>query len=68
MHHIVEISKHIDSILQEICKKSPNIKQEHAMVLGLFSITAERQNIQSEQDKFTKDLSEKADILSGLFE
>jgi cell division protein ZapA len=66
--YIQQLSRIIDEKIKEVCGKYPNITPMNALILTVFNMADELHKLRADQDSLAKDITDKADILSGLFD
>lgn len=67
--HLRELATLIEDKVKEVCDKSPgNITTVKALVLTLFSMADELQQMKTNQENIAQGIEEKTAILTSLFE
>lgn len=68
VEQVQELSRFIDSRIQEVCSKYPNIPTNKTLILTLYNIAEELHKLQKDQESITRDIGETARTLAELFE
>jgi cell division protein ZapA len=66
--YIKKLAVFVDLKLQEVHRSTPNIAPLKAAILVAINIADELHKISEEQEKATREIEKKADVLSGLFD
>jgi len=66
--YMKKLAGFVDGKLREVYNASPNITPLKAAILASLNIADELQKLQDAQDDLTRNIEEKADALSGLFD
>lgn len=66
--YIKKLAVFVDLKLQEVHRSAPNIAPLKAAILVALNIADELHKIREEQEKATREIEKKADVLSGLFD
>jgi cell division protein ZapA len=66
--YIKKLAVFVDGKLREVYNASPNITPLKAAILASLNIADELQKLQDTQENLTRNIEEKADALSGLFD
>ena len=65
---ILQFASYIDERIKEVCSTNPNIAPDKAMLLTLFNMTEELHHLKAEQDILSRQIREKTELLSDLFD
>ncbi|MEJ2182271.1 MAG: cell division protein ZapA [Nitrospirota bacterium] len=66
--HIRELARFIEGRLNEILARAPHITPTKAMVLTLFNLAEEIDQLRAERQDVVRRIGEKTDLLANLFE
>ena len=66
--HIKKLAAYVDEKLKEIYAANPNITPLKASILASLNIADELHRIRDEQETVTRNIEEKANALTGLFD
>lgn len=66
--HIKKLAAYVDEKLKEIYAANPNITPLKASILASLNIADELYRIRDEQETATRNIEEKANALTGLFD
>lgn len=66
--HMKKLAIFVDGKLREVYDVSPNIAPLKAAILASLNIADELQKLQDAQEDLTRNIEEKAEALSGLFD
>ncbi|MEW6108820.1 MAG: cell division protein ZapA [Nitrospirota bacterium] len=66
--YIIKLAAFVDERLKEVHSNSPNITPLKAAILASLSIADELYKLREAQEKATRDIEEKANVLTGLFD
>ncbi len=67
--YIIELAKYVDSKLQEVFSKSPNMPPIKATILASLDIANDLHKLKNERELVSlKDIEEKTETLSNIFE
>ena len=66
--YIKKLAVFVDGKLREVYNASPNITPLKAAILASLNIADELQKLQDAQEDLTRNIEQKADALSGLFD
>jgi len=66
--YIQKLAAFVDLKLKEVHNSAPNIAPLKAAILASLNIADELHRIREEHEKVTREIEEKASVLTGLFE
>lgn len=66
--YIKRLAAFVDEKLKEVYNSAPNITPLKAAILASLNIADELHKLKESQDSLTKNIEEKANALSGLFD
>ena len=66
--YMKKLAAFVDLKLKEVHRSSPSIAPLKAAILASLNIADELYKIREEHDKATREIEEKANVLSGLFD
>jgi len=66
--HIKKLASYVNEKLQEVHSSSPHITPLKTSILAAITIADELFKARSEQERLTKYIEEKTDVLTALFE
>ncbi|OGW24699.1 MAG: hypothetical protein A2X59_09550 [Nitrospirae bacterium GWC2_42_7] len=66
--YMKELAVFVDGKLREVYNASPNITPLKAAILASLNIADELRKLQDSQESLTRNIEEKAEALSGLFD
>jgi cell division protein ZapA len=66
--YIKELAAYVDEKLKEVFNSAPGITPLKAAILTSLNIADELQKLKEAQETITKDIEERANILTGLFD
>lgn len=66
--YIKELASFVDKRLKDVYQSTPNITPVKASILASLDIADELFRLKRQQEELTRDIEEKADILSTLFD
>ena len=66
--YIKKLADFVDEKMKEVLQAAPNSSPLKASILASLTIADELHQIKDAQDELTKDIEEKAEVLSGLFD
>lgn len=66
--YIKKLAAFVDLKLKEVHSSAPNIAPLKAAILASLNIADELHRIKEEHEKATKEIEEKTNVLSGLFD
>jgi cell division protein ZapA len=65
---ILQLGGFIDDRIKEVCSKYPGISPEKAMLVAMFNMAEELHHLKAEQEILSRQIREKTDLLSDMFE
>jgi cell division protein ZapA len=65
---ITELSEMIDNKIKEVYSKNPSIPLERALMLTIFNLAGEMNELKKEQEILVKHIKEKTDLLTTIFD
>ena len=66
--YMKKLAAFVDDKLMEVYNNSPNITPLKAAILASLNIADELQKLKDDQENLTRNIEEKTDVLSGLFD
>ena len=66
--YMKKLAAFVDDKLMEVYNNSPNITPLKAAILASLNIADELQKLRDAQENLTRNIEEKTDVLSGLFD
>lgn len=66
--YMKKLAAFVDDKLMEVYNNSPNITPLKAAILASLNIADELQKLKDAQENLTRNIEEKTDVLSGLFD
>ncbi len=66
--YMKKLAAFVDEKLKEVYNNSPNITPLKAAILASMNIADELQKLKEAQENLTRNIEEKADALTGLFD
>ena len=66
--YMKELAVFVDGKLREVYNASPNITPLKAAIIASLNIADELRKLQDSQESLTRNIEEKAEALSGLFD
>lgn len=66
--YIRELASFVDTRLKDVYQSTPNITPVKASILAALDIADELFRLKRQQEELTRDIEEKADILTTLFD
>lgn len=66
--HIKNLAVYVSEKLKEVYSNSPNITPLKAAILASLNIADELHKLKEEHDSTTRNIEEKANVLTGLFD
>ncbi len=65
---ISQYATFLDERVKDVCSNYPGITPEKAMLLTLFNMAEELHHLRAEQEILTRQIKEKTELLSDMFE
>ncbi len=62
------LASFIDERIKDVCSNYPGISPDKAMIITLFNMAEELHHIKAEQDILSRQIKEKTDLLTDMFD
>jgi cell division protein ZapA len=66
--HMKLLVKDVDARVKDVCSKYPNITPMNALILTAFNMAEEIHSLKSSHESLARDIDEKAEALTRLFD
>ena len=65
---ILQLANYIDERIKEVCNSYPGISPDKALIITMFNMAEELHHLKAEQDILSRQIKEKTDLLTEMFD
>lgn len=65
---ILQLANYIDERIKEVCSSYPGISPDKALIVTMFNMAEELHHLKAEQDILSRQIKEKTDLLTEMFD
>ena len=65
---ILQLANYIDERIKDVCNSYPGISPDKALIITMFNMAEELHHLKAEQDILSRQIKEKTDLLTEMFD
>ncbi len=65
---IIQLANYIDERIKDVCNSYPGISPDKALIITMFNMAEELHHLKAEQDILSRQIKEKTDLLTEMFD